>query len=170
MHTVELERTFLAKRIPDLTGCRKKEIIDIYIPKTAVHPVIRIRKNGNTFEITKKEPVDGDCSKQTEKTIPLTPEEFEALSRIDGKKLHKIRHLLDWNNRTAEVDVYQDPLAGLVLVDFEFRTEEERDRFVPPDFCLADITQEEQVAGGMLCGKSYEDIAPWLEKFGYKKL
>ena len=37
-----------------------------------------------------------------------------------------------------------------------------------PDFCLAEVTQEEFIAGGMLCGKSFEDIKDKLEKFGYR--
>jgi hypothetical protein len=39
-----------------------------------------------------------------------------------------------------------------------------------PDFCLTDITREEFVAGGMLCGKKYEDIDNELKRFGYERL
>ena len=39
-----------------------------------------------------------------------------------------------------------------------------------PNFCLAEVTQEEFTAGGMLCGKSYEEIEPRLRGFGYSKL
>ena len=50
---IEIERTFLAKFIPDLTNCKKLEIIDYYIPTHVGHPTIRIRKIGDNFEITK---------------------------------------------------------------------------------------------------------------------
>ena len=61
----ELERTFLLKTIPkDLTKVRSKEIIDIYVPKSRSHPTLRIRKNGETMEMTKKEPIDDDAAKQ----------------------------------------------------------------------------------------------------------
>ena len=60
--------------------------------------------------------------------------------------------------------------AGLVLVDVEFDSKGEKDVFVMPEFCLAEVTQESFIAGGMICGKSYDDIESKLSKFGYKKL
>jgi len=39
-----------------------------------------------------------------------------------------------------------------------------------PDFCLADVTQEEFLAGGFLAGKKYLDIQSFLDKHGYKKV
>ncbi len=169
---IELEKTYLAKYIPiNLRSCRSKEIIDIYIPESSVHPSLRLRKNGSHFEMTKKEPAkEGDASHMIEQTIVLTEEEFNDLAKVDGKKVHKIRHYYDCNGRTAEIDVFQGALKGLVLVDFEFDTFEDKDSFDMPEFCLADVTQELFVAGGMICGKCYEDIEDDLARFGYKKL
>lgn len=168
---IELEKTFLAKKIPkDLEKCKKKEIIDIYIPKSERHPITRIRKKGNGFKMTKKSPVADDKSQQNEQTIELTKKEFNALSKIKGKKLRKMRYYYKYNDHTAEVDVFKDDLEGLILVDFEFETQEEKENFKKPDFCLKEITQEEFIAGGMLCGKSFEDIKYKLEDLGYSKL
>lgn len=170
---IELEKTYLAKKLPeDLKNCKFKEIIDVYIPKSSEHPKLRLRKNGNKFELTKKEPVnDGDASRQKEQTIILTETEFNALNQqLEGKRVHKIRYFFDYKSRTAEFDVFQDDLMGLVVVDFEFATLEEKDNFQIPDFCLVDITQEVFIAGGMICGKSYEDIESNLSKFQYSKL
>ena len=63
-----------------------------------------------------------------------------------------------------------DLLLGLIVIDFEFKSEEEKKSFVMPDFCLVDITQERFIAGGMICGKKYEDIEEELQKLGYDKL
>ncbi|MDH4330915.1 MAG: CYTH domain-containing protein [Candidatus Moranbacteria bacterium] len=169
---IELEKTYLAKELPkDLENCRFKEIIDIYIPKNSEHPSLRLRKNGNKFEMTRKEPVtDGDASQQKEHTIPLTEKEFEALNKIEGKRVRKMRHFYDCDGATAEFDVFQDDLEGLVVVDFEFENTKEKDDFEMPDFCLSDVTQENFIAGGMICGKCYSDIESDLEKFDYKKL
>jgi len=170
MKTIELERTYLAKGLPSNLE-NGKEMLDIYIPKSARHPILRIRKNGDKFEMTKKFPVkDGDSSKQHEHTIILTKEEFDELSKIEGKRTSKIRYAIRYNGVLCEIDVFQGALKGLVLVDFEFSSEKEKDEFEMPDFCLIDVTQEEFLAGGMLCGKSYDDIKERLEKFGYKKL
>ena len=169
---IERELTFLAKHLPEgLADCDFKEIIDIYIPKESRHPTVRIRKNGDKYEITKKEPIDeSDTSEMQEDTVPLTEEEFKALSTVDGKKVRKLRYYYDHNGRTAEVDVFQDDLKGLIVVDFEFETSEEKSLFKMPDFCLSDITQEEFIAGGMVCGKCYEDLIEDLTKFNYEKI
>ncbi len=169
---IELERTFLLKNIPaGLEKCKSIEIIDIYVPKSARHPVLRIRKKGDVFEITKKYPLVGkDSSEQGEYTISLTKEEFEELSEIKGKRFRKIRHFYPFDGKTAEIDIYLDNLKGLGVVDFEFSSRQEKDSFKIPDFCLVDVTQEEVFAGGLLAGKKYSDIEPFLGKYNYKKI
>ena len=170
---IELEKTYLAKSLPvDLKNCKFKEIIDIYIPKFDRHPSLRLRKNGDKYELTKKELVDkNNASCANEQTIILSKEEFDVLyEQLDGKKTHKIRYYYDYNGIIAEFDVFQDLLKGLVVIDFEFQTVEEKNNFKTPDFCLVEVTQEEFIAGGMVCGKSYEDIEHELAKFQYKKL
>ncbi|MBN1793153.1 hypothetical protein JW826_05710 [Candidatus Woesearchaeota archaeon] len=54
---IEIEKTYLSKSIPPeaLKG-RSKEITDVYIPPSRTHPDLRIRKNGDKYEITRKNP------------------------------------------------------------------------------------------------------------------
>jgi CYTH domain-containing protein len=167
---IELEKTFLARELPKgLKNCKSKEVIDIYFPKEAKHPTIRVRKSGDKYEMTKKERLDpNDASMQKEHTILLSKEEFLALSKLDGKKLSKVRYYYDYNGKVAEIDVFQGDLKGLVLIDFEFQTADEKNKFKMPDFCLADVTQDDFIAGGMLCGKKYADIKDELKKYNYK--
>ena len=169
---IELEKTYLAKSLPQgLKDCRRKEIADSYIPKESDHCVLRVRKSGDELEITKKAPTrPGDASQQEEQTIQLSQDEYNALASIPGKKVRKIRYYYDHHGKIAEFDVFQDELEGLVAVDVEFETEEEKQSFGMPDFCLADVTQEDFIAGGMISGKSYADIEGELDRFGYKKL
>src|SRR3989338_2811788 len=141
-----------------------KEITDIYVPASAEHPLIRIRKSarlpegsarqGAKYEITKKEPAQAsDSSHLIESTIPLTAEEYADLSKLPGKRVSKIRYYYAWNGITYEFDVFQEGLTGLVLIDVEFKTSSEKQVFQKPAFCLADVTQEKFVAGGILAGK-----------------
>jgi CYTH domain-containing protein len=169
---IELERTYLAKFFPDgLSACPSREMLDIYLPADSRHPVLRLRKNGDKLEMTKKTMVEGtDSSKMEEQTIQLSLDEYVALAGIEGKRVGKTRHLYEFQGRTAEVDVFDGALSGLVLVDFEFETEAEKDSFMIPEFCLAEVTQEEFIAGGFLAGKSYDDIAPDLARFGYERI
>ncbi len=169
---IELERTFLLKDKPkDLEKCRSVEILDVYIPKSARHPILRIRKSGDHYMITKKSPLHGtDSSEQEEQTIPLSKEEFEELTALEGRRLRKIRYYYPFGGLTAELDFYLDKLEGLAIVDFEFKEVEEKNNFKMPNFCLADVTQEELLAAGYLAGRSYEDIEQFLNKHNYKKI
>ena len=164
------ERTFLAKYLPeDLGKCTFREIIDVYIPRISIHPKLRIRKIGNKFEITKKIPVNRKNSQLRETTIPITEEEFEDLKLI-GKRIRKFRYYYPFNGKFAEIDIFQDLLKGLVLIDFEFNSEKEMKEFEIPDFCLAEVTQEEFIAGGILSGKSFLELHKQLKKFEYQRI
>lgn len=172
MIELELEKTYLLKEIPKgLFDCKFKEILDIYIPESDRHPVLRIRQKGDKFEMTKKFAVDGeDASAHNEHTISLSKEEFAGLQSTPGKRLHKYRYYYDHRGHQAEIDIFKDDLSGLVLADFEFTSKADFDAFKMPDFCLAEITLDENIAGGILAGKKYADIEPILNKYNYKKL
>ncbi len=168
----EYELTFLVRSVPeDVLTSRSSEIIDVYIPISAAHPIVRIRKSGGKYAITKKQPInEGDASHQIENTIPLTEKEFDALNKVEGKRVRKIRYYYTKGEFGYEIDVFQDELLGLVVADVEFNSNEEKSKFNKPDWFLADVTQEDFIAGGMLCGKSYEDIQDHLDRFQYKQI
>src|SRR3989344_3196767 len=72
-----------------------------------------------------------------EETISLAPEEYRFINQLDGKKFSKKRYSYEYEKgKFCEVDVYQDKLKGLVVIDFEFNSIEEKDNFKIPDFCL----------------------------------
>ncbi len=169
---VEIERSYLAAAWPQgFQNSDHSETIDIYFPASGDHPKLRIRKNTSGYELTKKLMLDdNDASSQKEQNIELTEDEFEALAQGHGRKVAKTRYCVPYQNLTAEVDVFGDGLKGLVLIEFEFDNQEALDTFEMPEFCLADVTQEAFIAGGVLAGKKYEDIAGDLERFGYKPL
>jgi CYTH domain-containing protein len=169
----EFELTYLIKNLPEgfSNETISKEILDIYLPANAVHAILRVRKQGDKFEITKKTPVSGtDSSHQTENTIPLTKEEFDDLALLPGKRVHKIRYYYNDLGVDYEIDIFKGDLQGLVLVDIEFTSNETKSSFIPPDWILADVTQEKFVAGGVLCGKKYSDIQINLNDYNYQPI
>jgi deoxyuridine 5'-triphosphate nucleotidohydrolase len=168
---VELERTFLAKYIPEGLG-NFEEMEDCYFPKDAAHPILRLRRRGDKLLMTKKTlKEEGNFSEFIEETIRLSAEEYGVFDLVDGKGHCKKRYSYDYaEGVVCEVDVYGGDLKGLVVVDFEFDSVERKDNFVAPDFCLVEVTEEEFIAGGVLCGKKYEDIKERLNEFGYEKL
>ena len=172
MIEVEREKTFLLKVLPtDLSACRFEIISDAYIPVNASHPILRLRHRGDRYELTKKVLMDGsDASRQTEHTIRLTVEEGKAFDKLEAKRSVKRRYYCVVDGYSAELDLYQDELSGLALIDFEFDGDEDMAKLAMPPICLADVTQEEALAGGMLAGKSYADLKDVLEKYDYKPL
>jgi CYTH domain-containing protein len=168
----EIEKTYLVKYLPnDLESYESREIYDIYLPKENPHPALRIRKNGDQYEITKKtKPNPNDSSHRIEETIKLTEHEFRSFEKLEGKRVRKKRYRYPYNGHIAEIDIFLDKLSGLVLADIEFDSHETKDNQKMPEFCLADMTHEHVVAGGLLAGRSYDDIEPELKKYGYKKI
>lgn len=168
----EHEITFLPKSLPKAAlESPFKEIIDIYFPHNSNHPVLRIRKNGDKFEITKKQPIKkGDASHQLETTIDITKMEFDDLAQAPGKTIRKLRYSYTEKEVLYEIDLFQDNLKGLILVDVEFKTKRDKELFDLPGWYLKDVTQEEFIAGGVLAGKKYSDIQITLDKFGYQKI
>jgi len=169
---LEIEKTYLAKFLPsDLTLCKSKEIMDLYVPKSSVHAKLRIRKSGDSYTITKKSLVnESDASTQIEQNIEITKEEFEAFSQIPTNTIRKIRYYYPYKNKTAEIDVFMDRFEGLVMVDIEFDNREELEECPMPDFCLLEVTNEDCFAGGVLSHSDFSTIQETLEKFNYKKL
>lgn len=100
------------------------------------------------YTITKKRLAnEGDASTQIEQNIQITEDEFNAFSQMPANTVHKMRFLYPYEGKTAEIDVFLDRLEGLVLVDIEFNSKEESDKCAMPDFCLADVTNEDCFAG-----------------------
>lgn len=168
---VELERTFLARELPaELKASKPVEIVDVYVPEGGAHAHLRLRRRGDDYMITKKAPVAADPSVQNEQTIALTKAEWETLAAASSRRVEKRRHKVTIAGRPAEIDVFMGKLTGLVLIDFEFEDLAEKATFEMPAVALAEVTDEEFVAGGMLAGKSYADIADELKRFSYQRI
>lgn len=121
--------------------------------------------------ITKKNPVnENDPSIQIEQNIKITKDEFEALSKSSVDVIHKLRFEYPYQGRTAEIDVFMDKLNGLVLVDVEFENKSQLSGFKIPDFCLAEVTNEHYLAGGVLCKETILSLNSKLDGYNYKKL
>lgn len=169
---IEIEKTFLAKYLPaNLNKYESVDILDVYVPKKVKNADIRIRKKNDIYTITKKILVpDQNAGTKIEENIIITGEEFKALAKSESNKLRKKRYYYPYKGNIAEIDIFTGNLKGLVLIDFEFKNHEEMNKFIIPDFCLADVTEEIDIAGGVLCHSNFSILKRMLDRFSYKKI
>lgn len=173
LQETEIEYTFLARAIPEeIKDLQPAHMEDTYFPEDpTVHAQLRVRRKDESYVITKKVPVrEGDALAQIETSIPITRIEYESIASGSQRRIEKDRYRVSVDGYPAEVDVFRGVLEGLVLIDFEFRSPEERDAFIPPTVCGANVTNESFLAAGELSGRTYDDIARDLGRLGYLKL
>ena len=77
-----------------------------------------------------------------EYNLPLTEEAYTHLRpKIDGLLIAKTRYLIPLNDKlTAELDIFEEDLKGLVIVEVEFDSIEEANAFTSPDWFGEDVT------------------------------
>src|SRR5918995_147586 len=90
----------------------------------------------------------GDCAKEE---IELDSPQFDALWPLtEGARLSKTRHVVPHGELTIEVDVFKGPLAGMVLGEVEFESEEDSGAFDSPDWLGTDVTGDHRYANESL--------------------
>ena len=78
-----------------------------------------------------------------EYNLPLTKESYEhLLPKADGIVITKKRYVLPLGteNLKAELDIFEGRHEGLRIVEVEFESEEQANRFTPPAWFGEDVT------------------------------
>ncbi len=136
---MEIERKFLTKHIPfDITAYPSLQITQAYI---SFSPTIRIRQSNEDYILTVKG--KGHLARQ-EFELPLTKADYEKLlTKTEGTPVVKKRYLVPLENGlTAEVDIYEGELSGLMTTEVEFSSLEEANAFLAPDWFGEDVSEE----------------------------
>ena len=76
--------------------------------------------------------------------LPLSEEEYNHLSlKTEGTPVCKKRYLVPIEgNLTAEVDIYEGELQGLMTTEVEFSSVEAAEKFVAPAWFGRDVSEE----------------------------
>jgi CYTH domain-containing protein/8-oxo-dGTP pyrophosphatase MutT (NUDIX family) len=133
---IEIERKFLVKSLPAemLAGVL---ILQGYLAHDE-HMEVRIRQYGNNHFLTVKE---GSGLSRHETEIEISPGQFLALwPSTEGKRLEKVRSLINYGTYTIEVDRYRGDLEPLLVAEVEFPSVEESERFEKPDYLGEEVT------------------------------
>jgi CYTH domain-containing protein len=162
----ERERRFLLAAMPTGTVVRRVLIEDRYLINTR----LRLRR------MTTLEPADEAGSviyKLTQKvpspsgtpglitTLYLSAAEYQAIRAVPARTLRKARMSIP----PFGVDVFSDALAGLILAEAEFETDDEADALEPPDDAVAEVTADERFTGGRLVETSTDELRGLLSEF-----
>jgi adenylate cyclase len=139
--SVEVERKWLVRDLPDLSGYQGKNVIQGYIAVSADGTEVRLRQTDEQFFQTVKS--EGGLVRD-EIEVELSKEQFETLWRAtDGRRLEKTRYKLPWAGKQVEIDVYHGSLTGLIVAEVEFPSDEEAAQFVPPPWFGLEVTEDE---------------------------
>lgn len=136
---MEIERKFLTKNIPfDITAYPYKQISQAYI---SFSPTIRIRQSDDAYILTVKG--KGHLARE-EFELPLTKADYDRLFlKTEGTPVVKKRYLVPVEGGyTAEVDLYEGELTGLMTTEVEFPSMEAAEGFAAPDWFGKDVSEE----------------------------
>ncbi|MDF2539820.1 MAG: adenylate cyclase [Herbinix sp.] len=147
---MEIERKYLLNYMPgDLEQYHYKKIEQGYL---CHNPIIRIRKSNDDFYLTYKSKFgleqhnNNRALVNDEVELPLTKEAYELLTtKTEGNMVYKTRYLIPIKDGlTAELDVFEGILSGLIFTEVEFPDEAAADEFIPPSWIGRELTSDKR--------------------------
>jgi adenylate cyclase len=139
---IEIERKFLVPDPPgDLDGHPSTAIEQGYLAIADDGTEVRIRRRDDDATLTVK---SGGARSRVEEEIAIDPERFERLWPLtEGRRIEKRRYEIAADDGlTIELDVYDGALAGLVVAEVEFASEDAADGFAGPDWLGPEVTDD----------------------------
>lgn len=126
----EIERKFLLAKMPNIVLPEEAPINQGYLP---LNTEVRVRNIGDEYYLTIKS--QGGISRQ-ECEVRINREAYEQLWDNDTKerRVNKTRYFIPHGEYTIELDRYHDHLDSLITLECEFKTLEEAEDFVLPDW------------------------------------
>ena len=140
MKEIEIEKVYLVKSLPEDLKKHKAisiKICDFFDPNRV--DALKLRQIGDNFELIKKEAKN--LHEKIEHKIAIVKGEFDALWKVAKQKHEKVRVLYPLGELTCEIDFYKGKLDGYVRVEVEFKTKEDMENFIAPNWFGKEITE-----------------------------
>jgi adenylate cyclase len=119
-----------------------------YLPVELEDVELRVRRKGDEHVVTVKR---GHGERRGEHEEEISPDAFDALWPLtEGRRIEKVRHQVEHGGLVIEVDVYAGELAGLVVAEIEFGSEQDAERFEPPGWLGRELTGDERYSNAAL--------------------
>ncbi len=160
---VERERRFLLRELPPglKVSDYHSQIFDNYITGTRLRlRKVRVPQTREwTWKLTQKfAPDTRDFSRMLITNIYLTQHEYETLSVFEGNEIRKNRYPYTHEGGDFGVDVFLGDLAGLILAEIEFDTDEAMEAFMMPAFAVVEVTRDPLFTGASLVHLTADDL------------
>lgn len=135
---MEIERKWLVRELPDLSGAKSETICQAYL---CTGPVIRVRQQGNRYILTVK---GGGLMAREELNLPLDEQTFyRLLAKAEGRIIKKTRYFLPLEDGLmVELDHFESPMDGLYLAEIEFPSVEAAEAYPGLPWFGEDVTQD----------------------------
>ena len=135
----EIERKFRVTELPaGLADAPRHTIAQGYL--TTGHVEVRLRRAGDETFLTIK---SGDGLVRAEEEMPIEPERFERLWPLtEGRRIEKVRHLIEHGGHTIELDVFGGANDGLAIAEVEFASADAAQAWQAPAWLGEDVTDD----------------------------
>jgi CYTH domain-containing protein len=160
---LERERRFLLGSLPpDLSSSAPHITIhDRYLHQTRfrLRRIVASDSQSSQYKLTQKYlHTPGNFASVVITNTYLTEQEYRTFEPLAADELWKDRYPYRSAGWRYAIDVFQGRLAGLVLAEIEFASDEELSTFMPPAFVLSEVTADAAFSGGRLCQSSAADV------------
>ena len=163
----EIERRWVLSEHPDpARAVAVRHLVDRYLTGTRLRLRLQVEDGGPTLrKFTQKLPDPEPRSRGRQGLLTntyLSQEEYDVLATLPARVLRKTRYSM----APFGVDVFEGPLAGLVLAEIEFATEDAADRSPIPATAVVEVSHDPRFTGGRLVRTDAEELRSWLDELG----
>lgn len=141
---LEIERKFLVKYLPkNWDKNPSEEILQGYLEINEDGSEKRLRKTGNKYEMGEKA---GKGKIRVEAPpVELTQEEFDSLwPNTKRRIIEKNRYKISSGELIFELDIFLGKDQGGIMVEVEFKSDQDSLKFSPPDWFGDEVTDDER--------------------------
>ena len=158
---MEIERKFLVKEIPDLSGIRPISYERYYL-STDESSVVRIQKRGDKYEYETKKNISHLEYEKTKRLI--SGAEFEALKQVKASEGIMRDGYQISSKPDISIKIYHGRFEGLVRAEVEFSSREEAEAYIPAVWMGIEITHSPLGVDARLLHLSKEEFLSLLTR------